>query len=294
MERLDLFALEVNATWHCNLACVACSHASPVATPAFADPERVRRDLANLAQAVTVQELRVVGGEPLLHPRINEVFRAVRDSGIGGRLCLTTNGTRLHRIDLKWLDVVDLVYISRYPGVSIRQHALDELRAHAERNGTEVVIKDYRTFRQVRSALPLDAEQTQMVFDTCQVAHKWSCHTVHEGNVYLCPVIPNGDDAMTERCGIEPLDGLRDRLQLFLERETPLKACSGCLGTVGNEIPHRQANAKTWLELTGAGSIDEKRLESVRRNDWIDHGCSTNTTLVQRSDEHDTREGGIA
>jgi organic radical activating enzyme len=284
VEPLDLFAFEINAAWHCNLACVACSHASPVTQSAFADPETARKDLANLASVVTIKELRVVGGEPLLHPQLGTLLQAVRDSNIGGKLCITTNGTRLHLVDLSWLPLVDLVYVSRYPRVSVRQRGLDSLCALARRYGTEVVVKDYDTFRQVRSSVPLDAGQTQAVFDTCQVAHKWSCHTVHEGHVYLCPVVLSPGGPTPERCRIEPTGNLRERLRQFLERRTPLRACSTCLGTVGNMIPHRQANAKTWNAATGGGFIDHERLELVRRNDWIDHGCSVNTTLARPLD----------
>ena len=112
MRRLELFALEVNAVLHCNLSCVGCSHASPVSERAFSDPAQVARDMVALATAVTAEEVRVLGGEPLLHPRLPEMLRAIGSSGISGRIRVITNGTRLHLRSWDWLTSTDEVYVS--------------------------------------------------------------------------------------------------------------------------------------------------------------------------------------
>lgn len=268
-------AFEINAVEHCNLGCVACSHASPVADAAFADPEAVRADLAALATAVSVRELRVVGGEPLLHPELPALLRAIRDTGIGERVRVTTNGTLLHSVPPEWADLVDEVFVSVYPGAVVRTEALEELTRRCAGRGVPVVVRTYDKFRLTRPAAPLSDADAQAVFDTCQNAHAWSAHTVQDGYVYLCPVPEAPSAGPDDRCPIHPVEGLAERLQAFLSRKKPLSTCRTCLGTVGTLVPHRQGGRKTWAALSGGGAVDWAQVERLRAEPFTDLDCYT-------------------
>jgi organic radical activating enzyme len=280
VPRLHLLAIEINAVWHCNLSCVACTHASPVAHSGLADPRVVARDLANLSMAVDVDEVRILGGEPLLHPDLAAVLRAVRGSGLAATVRVSTNGTRLSAAGFEWLALVDEVHVSRYPGTNVRDEALDELARRCRDAGKTLILEDFHSFRHAQPSGPLHPDEARAVFDTCQQAHAWSCHTVHDGYVHLCPVTADPGFADPEACPIEPTSTLADRLGAFLDRPEPLRACTLCLGTVGKRFAHRQANAKTWLTLTRSGSVDPEQLEAVRRDPLADNGCSTHEVLV--------------
>jgi organic radical activating enzyme len=277
---LHLRAIEINAVWHCNLACVACTHASPVAERGLADPDVVRADLSRLGKVAYVNEVRVLGGEPLLHPRLPELLQAVRDGGLPATIRVSTNGTRLHATDFRWLDYVDEVHVSRYPGTRVDAEALEEMARRCRLAAKTLIVKDFHAFRHVWPTEPLTPSQTQAVFDTCQQAHGWSCHTVHDGHVYLCPVSADPGFRDREACPIEPVSTLAERLAQFLYRSTPLRACRRCLGTVGKKITHQQANKKTWLALTRAGSVDEPYLDAVRHDPLADNGCASHEVLV--------------
>lgn len=107
----------------------------------------------------------------------------------------------------------------------------------------------------------LHAGDTAAVFKTCQIAHVWNCHILQDGALYLCaPAAPPASIAPDERCALEPVADLRDRLERFLNRTEPLAACRTCLGSVGNLIPHSQANAKTWHQKSQRGAIDREQL----------------------------------
>ena len=266
--------------WHCNLSCVACSHASPAAQQGVADPDTVERDLANLSTAVDVDLIRILGGEPLLHPDLATLIRAVRRSGLSGRVRVSTNGTRLHLTDFAWLELVDEVHISRYPGTRVDPARIEELTRRCRVLGKTLVLKDFQSFRHAQPPQPLTPAEAREVFDTCQQAHAWACHTVQDGYVHLCPVTADPSFTDREACPIEPLDTLAARLTAFLHRPEPLRACSGCLGTVGALFQHQQANAKTWLPLTRSGSIDRGHLEAVRRDPLALNGCATSAVLV--------------
>ena len=279
MQRMQIFGIEINAVMQCNLACAGCSHASPVSPAWNADPDTVLRDLVSLHLVADVEEVRVVGGEPLLHPRFTELLRAISASEIGGTVRVITNGTRLHRAGWAWLDYADEVFVSVYPGAAIRPHALGELRRRGRETHTRVAVNRFTHFRPVLPRTALTAEETAAVFQTCQVAHAWSCHTVQDGYVYLCPMtVPTlaTDPERVSRCAIEPLDTLRERLYPFLHATAPIPECRSCLGTVGKLTPHRQANRKNWLALSRS-EIDWAHVERLRTDPWADNGCVNNS-----------------
>jgi Radical SAM superfamily/4Fe-4S single cluster domain len=283
MPRLRIFGIEINAVMQCNLACAGCSHASPVSTSWNADPQTVHRDLTALHSVADVDEVRVVGGEPLLHPQLAELLKAISASGIGGTVRVITNGTRLHRAGLAWVEHADEVYVSVYPGAVVYTDALNQLRLYGEETGTRIAVNRFTHFRPVVPRAALSALETAAVFETCQVAHSWSCHTVQEGYVYLCPMTvpaPGGDEAHVSRCGIEPLTTLPERLRGFLNPTAPLPECRSCLGTVGQRTPHRQANRKTWLPLSRS-EIDWDHVERVRADPWADNGCVDNSAPLR-------------
>jgi organic radical activating enzyme len=283
MQRLRIFGIEINAVMQCNLACAGCSHASPISAAWSADPQTVHRDLAALRTVADVDEVRVVGGEPLLHPRFTELLQAVSASGIGGTVRVITNGTRLHRTGLDWIEYADEVYVSVYPGAAVSADAVTQLRLRGNEIGTRVAVNRFTHFRPVVPGTALTVEEATAVFETCQVAHSWSCHTVQEGYVYLCPMtVPasGSEDAQVSRCAIEPRATLAERLQAFLAPTAPLPECRSCLGTVGRLTPHRQANRKTWLPLSRS-EIDWDHVERVRADPWADNGCVDNSVPLR-------------
>jgi organic radical activating enzyme len=277
--RLRIFGVEINAVMHCNLACAGCSHASPLSASWCADPEIVLRDLAVLHSVADIDEVRVVGGEPLLHPRFSDLLAAIAAAGVGGTVRVITNGTRLRSADLSWLPNASEVYVSVYPGTAVSGEAIDRLRARAAQAGTKVAVNRFTHFRPVLPRQPLTCEEAAAVFETCQVAHSWSCHTVQEGFIYLCPMtVPERADGgnSASRCALEPRATLAARLHAFLGPRGPLPQCRSCLGTVGQLTPHRQASRKTWLTLSTSG-IDWEHVKRVRADPWAASGCVDNS-----------------
>lgn len=278
---LDVFALEINAVTQCNLACVGCSHSSPISPTSNADPEEVYSDLSRLAAVVTLGELRILGGEPLLHPDLTGLMRAARRSQIGGVTRLYTNGVRLHRGSWAWLEFADEVQLSIYPGAKLDTQVLTRFSEACASADVKLIPKQFHSFRLSRPSSPLSDDEISIVYDTCQMAHSRSCHTVQAGRVYICP--PSAPARIgnhgAESCAIEPVDDLATRLESFLSERSPLRACAGCLGTVGMRINHRQGNAKTWLELTARGSIDWEQVQVLRRDPMADNGCCETISL---------------
>src|SRR5437016_2453711 len=79
-------ACELPIVRHCNLACRSCTHLSPVLPRHCTDPAEIARDLALLGRHYHVRTARVMGGEPLLHPKLIEILTLLRASGFADRI----------------------------------------------------------------------------------------------------------------------------------------------------------------------------------------------------------------
>lgn len=248
--------LEVDVVDHCNLACRSCSHLSPLASKKLLDVAELERDLSILATCFHAAEIRLVGGEPLLHPQLPELARAIRATGVADRVILMTNGLLLDRAPERLWDSIDCIEIYCYPGSEPSEPVLQG----AERNGLarkmKVKIKRIDAFRESYSELPFrDSSLVQRVYSTCEIAHVWECHSVRDGYFYKCPEAHALPARLASRSAWKAQDdGIRldrpetlfERLSAYLTDTSPLNACRHCLGTVGKLFPHEQVPRARW------------------------------------------------
>jgi organic radical activating enzyme len=248
-------ACEINVTEHCNLRCRSCRHLSPVLPKYFVDPGSLCSDLTALSKSYRVNVLKILGGEPLLHPDLPEVLLAARESQIADRLEIWTNGLLLPRTDRRVWEAVDSIRISLYPGRSLKQDKLDACLDLARQHNVSLRYKHYQAFQESYSEQGTDdAELVQRIYTTCNNAHRWRCHTVADGWFFKCAqgyMIPKGI-ALGEQAisgnGIQIEDSpqFRDRLLSYLTSPDPLPACRNCLGSAGRYAGHQQVRRQEF------------------------------------------------
>jgi hypothetical protein len=254
--KIRTLAVEFAAADHCNLRCSGCSHMSPFIKPRIPAEEELVRDMGRLATVMFADEIRILGGEPLLNPRIVPLLKAARASGIAARVCLTTNGLLLHKMPDEFWANVDRVNLSLYPGARPSDRRLEQAHKSAARSGTKLILEELLTFRTTMVTEPHPADAvTSMIFKTCKNAHLYHCHMVHAGWLYkcacpsvLCEFLGNMDQSgyRSELDGfdIHGAKDLRNELWAFLTDAKPLDACRYCLGYVGYEQPQHQLSVK--------------------------------------------------
>lgn len=272
--RVRTEAVEINVARHCNISCRSCSHGSPSMRPWFADPVRVEQDLASLAQWMRVDHVRVLGGEPLLHPQLIDVLQAIRRSGIGSRRRLITNGLQLALQAEHFWDEVEEVHVSVYPNTARHVAAARPaiLRAAAN-SGTRLRFKHFGHFRLPFRRPDDHPELTQDVYATCQIANRWRCITVDEGWIHRCPqamLAADGDAAAEDGLTITEIDAAAT-LRSWLLRAEALRSCRGCAGSVGVRHPHR-ARIRTDAEVPD-NALDLGFLARLRTDPNADNGC---------------------
>jgi len=254
--KIRTLAVEFAAADHCNLRCSGCSHMSPFVKPRIPTEEELARDMGRLATVMLADEIRILGGEPLLNPRIVLLLKAARASGIAAKVSLTTNGLLLHKMPDEFWTNVDRVNLSLYESARLSETRLEQARKSAARTGTQLIIDELLTFRTTMVTEPHpDDAVTSMIFKTCKNAHFYHCHMVHAGWLYkcACPSVLSEFLETMNQSGYRPeADGfdihgakdLRNELWKFLTDTQPLNACRYCLGYVGHEQPHHQLTVK--------------------------------------------------
>jgi len=77
---LKMLRFEVHVCDHCNLNCKGCGHFAPVAEKNFVNTAVLERDFMRLSELTgrKCETVDLMGGEPLLHPEIMDIFRIAR------------------------------------------------------------------------------------------------------------------------------------------------------------------------------------------------------------------------
>ena len=224
---LAVKSLEVPVTQHCNLRCAACDHGSPLLGKSFLDLERFAQDLSVLKWAMRADEFRLVGGEPLQHPQLLSIIEVIRRSAIAKQIVLVTNGMFLHKADRALWRVIDKLWLSIYPGVSLPL-PLQEIEDLCHEYNVRFDPRTTNKFRVVLTNNPIDdPDLVRSNYLECKTAHVWKCYTVLNGYFYKC----SKSSVMRERLvrlGIlhkdSPVDGvdlgscwrLKSRLRAYL------------------------------------------------------------------------------
>jgi organic radical activating enzyme len=264
--------LELGIAEHCNLACRSCSHVSPVLPKRYMDPEALSDELKILSRAYHAHVVSLLGGEPLLHPNLLEIMAAIRESGVGDRIAVATNGVLLPRMKRDFWQAVDWVEVSRYPGKSLTPDQERECRRSAVASRTGIRFCQRREFREAYSEPGAqDAGLARAIFDSCEIVHVWRCHTLAAGRFFKCPqsyylshIIPAVARHVTrDSVLIRDTPSFGEELRAYLGSTTPLGACGHCLGTAGRRFAHGQVPRRQFRELQTLSAeelVDPNRL----------------------------------
>ncbi len=278
-------AIEINAVRHCNLSCRSCSHSAPIAEKKINNAKKILEDLSKLSNYLKCETVRVVGGEPLLHPELCKVLKAIKDSKICENICLVTNGTLLDKLDDECLLNIEKIEISLYP---LQNKVTNKIQKQAEeiRNkGKKVTILEYSSFREAISREKSnDKNIVNKIYDTCQIAHFLRCITIENGRLYRCPqsmIYEEKTGDKKDSIEIKSINNINYLLK-FLENNNALNSCASCLGSVGKAFSHEQINKNKWEEALPEKpeeAIDNFYLNRLIEDARFETGCMSRKKL---------------
>ena len=137
MPRLNI--LDISATIGCNLSCKGCNHFSNYFAPGSKlNTDSLLKDIETILPRIDIGRVSVIGGEPLLNPRCEEIVNACR-SYTNSPVYLYTNGLLLLqnedwikraledrrvflRISIHLPEVVDIIKKFNHPKVLVTEH----------------------------------------------------------------------------------------------------------------------------------------------------------------------------
>lgn len=184
------YILEFHLVDHCNLNCAGCSHFAPlVRGEAFSDLNTFKRDLFRLRQLFDdVYEIRLMGGEPLLHPDINGFIEFSRQTYPKANISVSTNGVLLQKMPAAFWrtcaanDV--LVKLTNYP-INLNFSSIKQL-ANSYRVRLKIP-KQVNTFFQFINNKG-DSNPSQS-FQNCRAMY--TTPFLRDGRLYSCSFAPH-------------------------------------------------------------------------------------------------------
>ena len=186
--------LHLHLADHCNLDCRGCDNFSPLAPEVFADIDVFEKDCAKMAELSQgkIEEIQLLGGEPLLHSKINTFMEIVRRHFPTNKISIVSNGILLQtKKDDFWeacrnykIEIIVTKYPIQLDFDKIKQKALAQHVTFSFYGNTETVEK-------TMECLPLDLEGKQDPKDSflrCARANR--CVSLDNGKIYTCSLIP--------------------------------------------------------------------------------------------------------
>jgi organic radical activating enzyme len=252
--RVAVESVELHVVEHCNLRCAQCCNMSPYLPERVSSVEDVRATCDRLREVVRPDVLKIMGGEPLLHPDVGGLLRTIRESRVAPRVRLFTNGLLLRSLDDAAFALLDELTVSTYASAPVKGELLAETEARAQRFDVVLNVKAVDTFSRVLTTEARSPSEVQATYDACWLRHR--CLVVRSGVFYKCTraayhadyhaqVALDGRDLDAEttqrRLGI-PLDApnFSERLAAYLGSREVLASCTHCLGSSGPLAGHVQ------------------------------------------------------
>lgn len=91
--------IEVHVVDHCNLKCSHCAHFCHIIDEEiFINIDDFENDLKELSKKVNIFQIRIMGGEPLLHPELNLFMQIARKYFPNSMISVVTNGILLFQM----------------------------------------------------------------------------------------------------------------------------------------------------------------------------------------------------
>ncbi len=185
--------LEVDIVDHCNLNCNNCMHFSQLAHKGFMDKTSFERDIKRISEITKLNNLVLMGGEPLLHPEINLFLEIARKYLKDTSIQIVTNGLLLSSMSEEFWNTCkkyDIqINITPYP-INIDYYKL--YNKVLDRGLKLFIYSDGITSGKEFTSLQFDSSKSQDAFknfNNCSMAKNYA--NLKNGKIFICPVINN-------------------------------------------------------------------------------------------------------
>jgi organic radical activating enzyme len=181
----ELNYLEFHITDHCNLNCNSCSHFSNIAIENYINIKEYEKDILQLSVLFhNIRVIRIMGGEPLLHPEVLSFIEVTRKIFPRSSIRLVTNGLLLLKASESFWNTCyntnTIIYLSVYPPLINRVKEIELLC-----NANRVILFKSPVKEYFHSSINIrgDSDQKQRFID-CQKLYQ--AITLRNGHLFPC------------------------------------------------------------------------------------------------------------
>jgi molybdenum cofactor biosynthesis enzyme MoaA len=259
LKQRTLLRFEVNVTDHCNLNCISCTHFSPLSEEKYIDVEVYERDCAQLGKLLNeeMEDIHLMGGEPLLHPQLNKIIEITRKYFVKGVVEIVTNGILLMKQDKSFWETCRkndvLISVTQYP-IKLNYCEIEKL---AKNNN--VKYRYYSYGKKTMFKIPFDLDGQQNIEETikmCMMAN--TCIQLKEGKLFTCNTMANIDIFnkyfsknlnITEKDYID-IYKVKDKNEIFSFLNKPVPFCRYCNisgTTLGMDWKQSRKEINEWV-----------------------------------------------
>lgn len=216
------FWFEINTVEHCNLNCQMCDHFSPIAKPGFISVESFERQISRMGELMggVCRVVKLEGGEPLMHPQIDELLCIARRYFPRGEIYLYTNGMLMNKWEKH--ERGNLWELCRNLGVrlAVTEYPIkmnyDRLREKAHYHGVTYLDVTSRNRQGLKYSFhhpfDLSGNVEPWQFINCYCFN--NCITLRNGRIYPCSLLPNSHH-FNENFGTNLKESPEDSLDIF-------------------------------------------------------------------------------
>ena len=184
----DLLYLETHVADTCNLKCRGCMHFSNIAIhPNYPDLQEFERDFSRLSELFSnIFIIRLMGGEPLLNPKLHDYIKIARQYFPAAELRIVTNGLLIPKQPDDLWEVMRKCHaamdISPYPPT---MEKIEELIAKLDKEGIPygTIAEELQNFRKSLTLSP--NHNLEKAVRLCGSAH---CRFLRNGKIAKCPL----------------------------------------------------------------------------------------------------------
>jgi len=237
--KLSILSLDLVLTEKCSLKCKDCSNLMQY----YAKP--IDEDFSQLISALdkfmnTVDyayEIRLIGGEPFMYKRIDEVLQKILSYKNCGNIIVYTNGTIVPKGDKLKTFKNDKIYfkISNYGSIS---RNVEKLEKTLSENKIHFITERITRWQDCAKIEKFDRpiEVTKQIFGNCCVNEAL---TLLHGKLYLCPfaahaenlhAIPKSPEDSMDLLKPESKEILKNKIKKLVFEKEYLEACKSCNG----------------------------------------------------------------
>ena len=181
--------LEFHVADQCNLKCANCEHYSGlVEGEVFPDFEKFSKDIRKLKTFIDdIGIIRVLGGEPLLNPQIEDYLRLASEVYPDSRIRVVTNALLLKSMPDSFFDTINSLHegsgidISLYP---VMKDHIDPIKAMLDEKKVDYGVSAVMdTFRKQQKLTPAGDDDTYSKFIGC---FQKGCVNLYDGKIAAC------------------------------------------------------------------------------------------------------------